>query len=59
MKLLDQAGVKHRQLGEQKLADEQFAARGPVFMHTKGPHDQVPVDYFGRLVQTSTLSPIE
>jgi methylmalonyl-CoA mutase cobalamin-binding subunit len=59
MKLLDQAGVKHRQLDEQKLADEQFAARGPVFMHTKGPHDQVPVDYFGRLVQTSTLSPIE
>jgi hypothetical protein len=53
MKLLDGAGVKYRQLDEGKLTDEQLTARGAVFMHTKGPHDQVPVDYFGRLVGTS------
>jgi hypothetical protein len=58
MKLLDQAGVKYRQLDEPKLSDEQLTARGPVFMHTKGPHDQVPIDYFGRLVGTSSLSRI-
>ena len=51
--LLDKAGVKHRTLDEATLTDEQLLPRGPVFMHTKGPHDQVPTDYFGRLVKTS------
>jgi hypothetical protein len=55
MKLLDQTGVQQRQLDEQKLTDDQLVARGPVFMHTKGPHDQVPIDYFGRLVKTSAV----
>ena len=55
MNLLDKAEVKYRKLDEPKLSDEQLKARGPVFMHTKGPHDQVPTDYFGRLVQTSAL----
>lgn len=55
MKLLDKAAVMYRQLEEGKLKDKELTARGPVFMHTKGPHDQVPVDYFGRLVGTSAL----
>jgi len=46
MGLLNQARV----LNEAKLSGEGFAARGATFMHTKGPHDQVPVDYFGRLL---------
>ena len=41
---------KARVLNEAKLSGECFAARGATFMHTKGPHDQVPVDYFGRLL---------
>ncbi len=55
MNQLDKAGVKYKTLEEEKLTDEQLKSRGPVFMHTKGPHDQVPVDYFGRLVQGSAL----
>jgi hypothetical protein len=55
MKQLDQANVKYRQLDEQKLTDDQLIARGPVFMHAKGPHDQVPIDYFGRLVKTGAV----
>ena len=45
--------VNHRELDEATLTDEQLLPRGPVFMHTKGPHDQVPTQYFGRLVKTS------
>jgi len=48
MGLLDKAKL----VNEAKLSDESFAARGATFMHTKGPHDQVPVDYFGRLLPT-------
>jgi hypothetical protein len=46
MGLLDKARV----VNEAKLSEEAFAARGATFMHTKGPHDQVPVNYFGRLL---------
>ena len=53
--LLDAAGVQYRQLDEPKLTDDQLTARGPAFMHTKGPHDQVPIDYFGRLVKASAV----
>lgn len=56
MALLDKADVKYRRLDEPKAKDDDFAARGVTFMHTKGPHDQVPVDYFGRLVKTSALA---
>ena len=55
MGLLDKAGVKYRTLEETKLSDDELEPRGPVFMHTKGPHDQVPVDYFGKFVGTSAL----
>ena len=47
--------ISYRQLDEATLTDEQLRPRGPVFIHTKGPHDQVPVDYFGKLVKTSSL----
>jgi hypothetical protein len=50
MALLDKAGVKYLKLDEATLSDPQLAPRGPIFMHTKGPHDQVPVDNFGRLL---------
>jgi hypothetical protein len=56
MGLLDKAGVKYTTLDEATVTDEQFAARKPLFMHTKGPHDQVPVDYFGRLLKESALA---
>src|SRR5262249_30651623 len=55
MGMLDKAQVRYRELDEASLNDEQLRVRGPVFIHTKGPHDQVPVDYFGRLLQTSGL----
>jgi hypothetical protein len=55
MDLLDKAGVKYRKLDEPTLKDDDLIPRGPVFMHTKGPHDQVPLDYFGRLLKTSAL----
>jgi hypothetical protein len=55
MGLLDKAGVKYRTLDEGKLSEDQLSARGPIFVHTKGPHDQVPVDYFGKGVRTSAL----
>jgi hypothetical protein len=56
MGLLDQAHVEHLMLQEGELKDVQFEPRHPIFMHTKGPHDQVPVDYFGRLIATSALA---
>jgi hypothetical protein len=58
MRLLDKAGVKHQTLEEKTLTDEPLKLRGPIFMHTKGPHDQVPTDYFGRGIATSALAPI-
>ena len=56
MTMLDGAKVPYQKLDEMNVTDEKFAVRGPSFMHTKGPHDQVPVDYFGRLVKTSALA---
>lgn len=56
MGLLEKAHVEYRKLDEAKLTDEQLKPRGPIFMHTKGPHNDVPVDYFGRLVATSALA---
>ena len=55
--LLDKAKVKHEMLSESTLTDAQLAHRGPTFMPTQIPHDQVPVEYFGRLVRTSELKP--
>lgn len=54
--LLDAAGVKYQQLDETTLTDAQLTSRGALFIPTKGPHDQVPVDYFGRLLETSALA---
>ena len=51
--VLDKAQVKCSKLDETKLTSEQLRDRRPIFMHTKGPHDQVPVDYFGRLLLSS------
>jgi hypothetical protein len=56
MALLDKAGVKHKTLEESNLTNEQLQSRAVLFMHTKGPHDQVPVDYFGRLLASSALA---
>src|SRR4051794_4051223 len=56
MGMLDEAHVQHATLEESSLKDEQLTPRGALFMLTKGPHDQVPVDYFGRLVRTSALA---
>ena len=56
MALLDKAGVKYRKLDEKSVKDADFLPRGVTFMHTRGPHDQVPVDYFGPLVKTSALT---
>ena len=53
---LDKMNVAHTTLDEPKLTDAQLEPRGVYFMHTKGPHEQVPVDYFGRLIQTSALA---
>jgi hypothetical protein len=53
--LLDKAEVKYRELDEGKLTDEELSGRGVMFIATKGPHDQVPVEYFGRLLKTSDL----
>ena len=50
MGLLTQAKVQYRVLDEPTVTDDQLHQRGAIFMHTKGPHDQVPVDYFGRLL---------
>jgi hypothetical protein len=50
--LLDKAEVKHQTLTEAALTDAELARRGPTFMATAVPHDQVPVEYFGRLVGT-------
>ena len=45
---LDKADVKYIKLDEPTLTDEQFRPRGPIFMHTKGPHDQrAAIEYFG------------
>ena len=58
MGLLDEDGVKYRQLDEATLKDEELKPRGPVFIHTKGPHDQVGLDYFQRLVETVGLEEV-
>jgi hypothetical protein len=55
MGMLKNASVKYQLLDESTITNKQLRARGGIFMHTKGPHDQVPVDYFGRLVKTSSL----
>jgi hypothetical protein len=55
MGLLDTAGVKYQQLDEASLTDAQLASRGALFIPTKGPHDQVPVDYFQRLLESSEI----
>ena len=57
MTLLDKAGVKYQKLDETTLSDEQLRFRGPTFMHTKGPHDQVPIEYFGRLLSSFDAHP--
>ena len=49
---LAKAHVTFQKLDEATASDAEFEHRGVTFMHTKGPHDQVPVDYFGRLLKT-------
>jgi hypothetical protein len=53
---LDKLGVKHITLDEPTLTDEQLRQRTVIFMHVKGPHDEVPNQYFGQLIRTSALA---
>jgi hypothetical protein len=39
------------------VTDAQLRSRGAMFMPVKGPHDEVPVQYFQRLLETSALKP--
>jgi hypothetical protein len=55
--LLDTAGVKYQQFDEATVTDAQLRSRGAMFMPVKGPHDEVPVQYFQRLLETSALKP--
>jgi hypothetical protein len=41
---------------EEAFADGQLARRGTTFMATKVAHDEVPLEYFARLVRTSELN---
>jgi hypothetical protein len=58
MGMLDKAGTAYRSLApdEAAVTDQTFARRGVSFMPTTVLHDEVPVEYFGRLVKTSGLS---
>jgi hypothetical protein len=55
MGILDKAGTKYQTLDEPTATDAQFATRTMTFIHVKGPHDEVPIQYFGRLLKTSKL----
>lgn len=55
MGLLDAAKVKYQSLDESTLTDAQLAARGVTFFHTVGPHNDVPIMYFGRFVAGADL----
>jgi hypothetical protein len=55
--LLTKSAAPFVQLDEAALTDEQLARRTISFIATKMPHDQVPVEYFGRLVRTSRGMP--
>ena len=46
----------YRELDETTLREADLKERTSLFIHTKGPHDQVPVDYFGKLLKTSALT---
>ena len=52
---LDKQKIPHITLDELALSDELLKQRTAIFMHIKGPHDQVPNQYFGRLIKTSAL----
>jgi hypothetical protein len=58
MGILDKARTAYRTvtLDEATVTDQTFAPRGVSFMPTTVPHDQVPVEYFGRLVKSSALN---
>jgi hypothetical protein len=57
MQLLTGLNMQYRELDEATLKDADLLERMSFFVHTKGPHDQIPVDYFGRLLRTSALAP--
>jgi hypothetical protein len=52
---LDKGGTKYQILDEAKVTDAELAMRTTTFIHVKGPHDEVPNQYFGRLLKTSKL----
>ena len=55
MEMLSGMKVKYRELDEATLKESDLTSRTPLLIHTKGPHDQIPVDYFGKLLRTSAL----
>lgn len=56
MGLLQKVKTDYEALDESVVNDGQLARRGVTFMATKVAHDEVPVEYFGRLVKTSERS---
>ena len=58
MGMLDRAGTRYRLIAidEAAVQDQVFARRGVTFMATTIPHDEVPVEYFARLIKTGDFS---
>jgi hypothetical protein len=56
---LTKAGVKYQVLQEGSATDEELARRMVTFVHVKGPHDEIPNQYFGRLLKGTKLAKIE
>lgn len=54
--LMKTAGVQPHLLDETTLADADLRQRGPIFFHTVGPHNQVPIAYFARFLAGADLS---
>jgi hypothetical protein len=55
MGLLTAAKTPYVAVDEATATDAELARRGTTFMATKVAHDQVPIEYFGRLIRTSEL----
>ena len=56
MGLLDKGGVEYAEREEGTATEEQLASRGVTFIPVKGPHDEIPNQYFGRLLKGSALA---
>jgi hypothetical protein len=57
MTMLSGMNVKYVELDEKTLKNTDLQQRCPLFIHTSVKHDQIPVDYFARLLRTSALKP--